>query len=146
MLKCAMAQNSMYTKNDCSEWLIFSNIMKYNLFWCVGDLFNHLRTEVMTKSVKKISEFNTYIELGTQCWNVPWLRTQYILNMIVVNDWFYLTVLNKIISISRGPVNSFQNRSCNQSREIMTYFLTFNLGPKGWNASQLTILCLKKIV
>ena len=59
-----MAQNSMYTKNDFSQSMIFSINTKQTLFWWFVDLLNHLRTEVMTKPVKKGYDLTTYIKLG----------------------------------------------------------------------------------
>ena len=49
-------------------------VLKKNFGW-FGDLLTHLRTELMTKSVKKISIFTTYIKPGHNVNNLPWLRT-----------------------------------------------------------------------
>ena len=60
----SMTQKSIYTKNHCSQWLIFSISTKQTLFQWVGDLLNHLRTQVTTKSVTKNSNFTRSIKLG----------------------------------------------------------------------------------
>ena len=62
MSKLPMAQKSIYTKINCSQWLILAIRTKQTLFWWVGGLCNYLRTEVTTKSVKN-RDLTTYIKL-----------------------------------------------------------------------------------
>ena len=64
-LEPSMAQNHVYTKKECCQWLLFSNITKLGLFWCVGYQIIPLRTEVMTKTVIKLNHFTTYIRFWT---------------------------------------------------------------------------------
>ena len=64
MSNFAMTHKSIHKNNHCSQSLILSISTKQNLFQWVEGLLNHLRTQVMTKSVTKISNFTTYIKLG----------------------------------------------------------------------------------
>ena len=97
MSKFAMTQKFMYINNDHSQWLIFSFSTKQTLFWWDGDLLNHSRTQVTTKSVTNINNFTRHISNWEN--NIKIFHGSELYEykkMIVGNHWFSQSRLNML--------------------------------------------------
>ena len=132
------------------------------------NLLNHLRTEVMTKSTKKVWSNNIYQIRAIM--SKSWLRnlcrqkkiavndlfSQSVISklcfdglgtcqliVIVVIDWFSQSVLIKVVWMGRFPVKSSQNSSYDQISDnkisISLHILNLEQNAKLHNCSELYV-------
>ena len=127
--------------------MILSITTKKILFWWVGDIWNHLRTEVTTKSVNKNLWSHYIYQIGATISKKSWIRNLCIQKFIVVNHWLSQSILSKISCDGLGTCEliSVQKLQPNQWKNSK-FTIYIKLGLFCQNSPWLRNLCIQIMI